>query len=222
NILLTPERQPVLVDFGLGIDDSEEGRDRGTSSGTPRYMSPEQFAGEAHRIDGRTDIYSLGVVLYEMLCGLLPFRAGETAELRRQGREDDPQPPRQLARDLPPELERICLKALAKRIQDRYTTAADFADELRIVLRCRTPRSPARAASVALRPNLLGPARRMLPSGRARLLPNNGTRPDRAARAIGGGSFRSHPPHHPPSEQSGGLGRGGPEVSVGLPRPPPR
>src|SRR5262249_48311844 len=66
--------------------------------------------------------------------GLLPFRAGETAELRRQVREDEPQPPRQLARDLPPELERICLKALAKRIQDRYTTAADFADELRIVL----------------------------------------------------------------------------------------
>src|SRR5262249_56592896 len=121
NIRVTAERKPVRVDFGLGIDESEAGRDRGTALGTPRYMSPEQFAGAVHRIDGRTDIYSLGVVLYEMLCGLLPFRAREVAELRRQVREDEPQPPRQLARDLPPELERICLKALAKRIQDRYT-----------------------------------------------------------------------------------------------------
>jgi len=79
NILLTAERQPVLVDFGLGIDESEAGRDRGTAMGTPRYMSPEQFAGAVHRIDGRTDIYSLGVVLYEMLCGLLPFRARDVA-----------------------------------------------------------------------------------------------------------------------------------------------
>ena len=91
-------------------------------------MAPEQVAGAAHRIDGRTDIYSLGVVLYEMLCGRVPFRASKTRELLRQVRDDEPQPPRQLVRDIPPELERACLKALAKRLQDRYTTAADFAD----------------------------------------------------------------------------------------------
>src|SRR5262249_38494130 len=134
NILLTAERQPVLVDFGLGIDESEVGRDRGTAMGTPRYMSPEQFAGAVHRIDGRTDIYSLGVVLYEMLCGLLPFRAREVAELMRQVCDDEVQPPRQLVPDLPRELERICLKALAKRMKDRHTTATDFAADLRMVL----------------------------------------------------------------------------------------
>jgi class 3 adenylate cyclase/predicted ATPase len=135
NILLTAEGTPVLVDFGLGLDEAQAGgREMGMVSGTPWYMSPEQVVGAAHRIDGRTDVYSLGVVLYEMLTGRLPFRATNSLELLRQVRDDEPQPPRQLRRDIPPELERACLKALAKRQQDRYTTAADFAEDLRRVL----------------------------------------------------------------------------------------
>jgi serine/threonine protein kinase/tetratricopeptide (TPR) repeat protein len=134
NILLTAERAPVLVDFGLALDESHMGGgEKGVVSGTPWYMSPEQVGGAAHRIDGRTDVYSLGVVLYEMLTGRLPFRATDFAELSRQVRDDEPQPPRQLVRDVPPELERACLKALAKRQQDRYTTAGDFAEDLRSV-----------------------------------------------------------------------------------------
>jgi serine/threonine protein kinase/predicted ATPase len=132
NILLTAERAPVLVDFGLALDESlTGGGQRGVVSGTPWYMSPEQIEGAAHRIDGRTDVYSLGVVLYEMLTGRLPFRATDFPELSRQVRQDEPQPPRQLVGDIPPELARACLKALAKRQQDRYTTAADFAEDLR-------------------------------------------------------------------------------------------
>ncbi len=132
NIIITPDRGPVLVDFGLGLDEAGAGgSELGIISGTPAYMAPEQVAGAAHRIDGRTDIYSLGVVLYEMLCGHLPFRASDTRELLRQVRDDEPQPPRQLRPEIPPELERACLKSLAKRLQDRYTTAADFAEDLR-------------------------------------------------------------------------------------------
>ena len=131
NIILTTDRGPVLVDFGLGLDEARAGgSELGVISGTPAYMAPEQVAGAAHRIDGRTDIYSLGVVLYGMLCGHLPFRASNIGELLRQVRDDEPQPPRQLRPEIPPELERICLKALAKRVHDRYTTAGDFADDL--------------------------------------------------------------------------------------------
>jgi class 3 adenylate cyclase/tetratricopeptide (TPR) repeat protein len=142
NILLTADGTPVLVDFGLALDEGQSGgREKGTVSGTPWYMSPEQAAGIAHRIDGRTDIYSLGVVLYEMLTGRVPFRATGFLELSRQVRDDEPQPLRQLVRDIPPELERACLKALAKQQQDRYTTAADFADDLRSILQMATDAS---------------------------------------------------------------------------------
>jgi len=140
NIILTPDRGPVLVDFGLGLDEASAGSaELGVVAGTPGYMAPEQVAGAAHRIDGRTDIYSLGVVLYQMLCGRAPFRANNLRELLRQVRDDEPQPPRQLNRDIPPELERVCLKALAKRLQDRHTTAADFAEDLRRVSQSAEP-----------------------------------------------------------------------------------
>ena len=133
------DRAPVLVDFGLALGEAQAGgAEMGVVAGTPSYMSPEQAAGTAHRIDGRTDIYSLGVVLYEMLTGRVPFRATHRQELLRQVRDDEPQPPRQLVGDIPPEVERACLKALAKRQEDRYTTAGDFAADLRRVLPTRT------------------------------------------------------------------------------------
>jgi class 3 adenylate cyclase/tetratricopeptide (TPR) repeat protein len=135
NIILTREGTPVLVDFGLALDEARAGgAEKGVVSGTPRYLSPEQAAGTAHRIDGRTDIYSLGVVLYELLTGRAPFEAANVFELLRQVCEDEPQPPRQLVRDIPPDLERACLKALAKQQTDRYSTAADFAEDLRRIV----------------------------------------------------------------------------------------
>jgi len=135
NVLLTKQGLPVLVDFGLAISEGEAtGEQRGHVQGTLVYMSPEQARGEGHRIDGRTDIYSLGAMLYQMLCGRLPFRGNDTKELLRQVRDDEPQPPRQLIPELPRELERICLKAMAKRMEDRYTTAGDMAAELRAAL----------------------------------------------------------------------------------------
>ena len=153
NIILTADLKPVLVDFGLGLDDSEmAGRQRGMIAGTPSYMAPEQTAGRGHRIDGRTDIYSLGVVLYEMLTGHVPFRAQTDEELMRQVREDAPQPPRQMVPQIPRALEQICLKALAKQIEDRFTTAGDLAEELWKLLRGADagPRHDDEAPSIAM------------------------------------------------------------------------
>ena len=140
NIIVTAGVVPVLVDFGLALGEEQAGGGaKGLVSGTPWYMSPEQAQGTAHRIDGRTDVYSLGVVFYEMLTGRVPFRATTIAELIRQVRDDEPQPPRQLVRDIPVDVERVCLKALAKRQPDRYTTAGDFAEALQRLLQATTP-----------------------------------------------------------------------------------
>jgi serine/threonine protein kinase/tetratricopeptide (TPR) repeat protein len=139
NIIVTRDRGPVLVDFGLAITDQAQSSEIGVRCGTPAFMSPEQVEGKAHRIDGRTDIYSLSVMLYRMLCHRLPFRAKSMPDLARQILEDEPQPPRQIVPNLPMELERICLKGMAKSVSDRYTTAGDMARDIRGFIDGRAP-----------------------------------------------------------------------------------
>jgi len=114
NVVFAEDRRPVLVDFGLALTDMDVAAERGIVSGTPAFMSPEQAGGRGHRPDGRTDVYGLAATLYAMLCGRSPFRGRSHADIFRQVREDEPQPPRQLRPDLPLELERVCLKGMAK------------------------------------------------------------------------------------------------------------
>ena len=133
NILIDREGKPYLTDFGLALKEEDYGTGP-AFMGTVKYMSPEQARGEGHLVDGRSDIFSLGIVLYRLLVGARPFRGDSHAEVTNRIINIDPRPPRQLDDSIPKDLERICLKALAKRVSDRYTTAKDMASELRAFL----------------------------------------------------------------------------------------
>jgi hypothetical protein len=124
-------RKPLLTDFGLALDaDAEVAMTLdGQILGTPAYMSPEQIR-NPHAVDGRSDIYSMGVVLYELLTGELPFR-GLTRMLLARTPSEQPRLPRQLNPGLPRDLETICLKCLAKEPSRRYPTAGALAVDLR-------------------------------------------------------------------------------------------
>jgi serine/threonine protein kinase len=131
NILLDQQGRPYVADFGLAVHEDHQRQHAGEVSGTPAYMAPEQVRGETHRLDGRSDIWSFGAVLYELLTGRRPFTGESRNELFDEIEHRDPKPPRQIDETIPQELERICLKCLAKQATQRYTTAADLADELR-------------------------------------------------------------------------------------------
>ncbi|MFM2092971.1 MAG: hypothetical protein RIS70_95, partial [Planctomycetota bacterium] len=130
NILMDRHGRPYVTDFGLAIRDADLAQVK-SLAGTPAYMSPEQARSEGHLIDGRSDIFSLGVVLYELLTGVRPFLDDDWHELLEKIKRDDPKPPRQCHDAIPKELERICLKALSKRAVDRYESAAQMAEDLR-------------------------------------------------------------------------------------------
>ncbi|MBS0266700.1 MAG: serine/threonine protein kinase, partial [Planctomycetes bacterium] len=131
NILLDKRGRPHISDFGLAISEREQLLEPPAQQGTRPYLSPEQARFESHLVDGRSDIFSLGIIFYEMLCGVRPFAGRTAAEITDSILRSEPRPLRARDPSIPKELERICLKCLEKKMSDRYLTAGDLATDLR-------------------------------------------------------------------------------------------
>jgi serine/threonine-protein kinase len=138
NVMLTRERHVRLIDFGIARDAAVNATAITATDvmlGTPHYMSPEQFDGR--RTDARSDIYSLGVVLFQLATGRLPFHAETPTALAIKHVSETPPHPRAIRPDIPMLLDRVILKCLEKSPADRYPTAGDLATDLRRTLDAR-------------------------------------------------------------------------------------
>jgi WD40 repeat protein/tRNA A-37 threonylcarbamoyl transferase component Bud32 len=133
NVLIDADGQPHITDFGLAKQVGSESSltMTGIPMGSPSYMPPEQARGQFDRVDVRSDVYSLGAILYELLTGRAPFLAATAIETMRQVENEEPIPPRRLNQSLPVDLETICLKCLEKAMQKRYASAHELAADLR-------------------------------------------------------------------------------------------
>src|SRR5918998_4668070 len=159
NVMLTPEGKVKVMDFGIArATTSETITQTAAVVGTAQYISPEQAQGQT--VDYRSDLYSLGCCLYEMLTGTVPFTGATPVAIAYRHVREDPAPPRLLNPDIPPALEAVCLRAMAKRPEDRYQTAAELrADLERVRAGQRVAAGPAAAgvATAAMATTMLPP-----------------------------------------------------------------
>ncbi len=165
NIMITPEGRAKIADFGIARMRSSETRTQtGVILGSPKYISPEQVVGK--RADHRSDIFSLGIILYECLTGATPFNGEGLSALMYQITNHDPAPPSSANAQVPVMLDYIIAKVLAKVPEARYQSAADFANDLRECKSQLETGQPGAAPGLATtRPIPLAPQAAAAPSG---------------------------------------------------------
>jgi serine/threonine-protein kinase len=158
NILLSKEGTPYVTDFGLAKVNTTEGdhTSTGTIIGTPCYMSPEQAWGRPSEVTTRSDVYSLGAILYELISGRPPFREDNPLDVLLRVRESEPLPPSRWNKRVPYDLEQICIRCLEKDPTRRYPSAEALADDLDRFLQ----REPLTLPSVSVSHRLMRWARR--------------------------------------------------------------
>jgi tRNA A-37 threonylcarbamoyl transferase component Bud32 len=152
NILITQEGRVKITDFGIARLDSSNLTQEGQLLGTPNYMAPEQIQGK--EVDHRADLFSLGVVLYEMLTRHKPFQGENLTVVSHRIVYDQFTPPREYAREIPPGLERVLGRALEKDPAKRFQKAREMVEELRRVVEASTPRADDLNETMALPPSL--------------------------------------------------------------------
>lgn len=130
NILMDETGRPHVTDFGLAVDEDDQRHRAGEIAGTFAWMAPEQVRGEVHRLDGRADLWALGVILYQLLSGRLPFRGDSYGQISDEILHREPRPLRQLDPAIPAALDNIVTRSCAKRPADRYASTADLTADL--------------------------------------------------------------------------------------------
>ncbi|WP_371765148.1 serine/threonine-protein kinase [Massilia sp.] len=178
NILITGDAQVKITDFGIAKIESSTLTQVGAVIGTPSYMSPEQFKGET--VDGRSDLFAVGIVLYQMLTGVRPF-SGPASTVMHQIIHEMPPRPSERQPSLNPAFDAVLAKAMAKRIEDRYPNAQAFLDALNAAYMQQTGGVPLtdedneRTVLAFQRPAVPEPARPAHPTGASQSMPATGS-----------------------------------------------
>jgi serine/threonine-protein kinase len=141
NLIVLDSGKIKIADFGIARVEKSELTQTGTLIGTPAYMSPEQFMG--HPVDGRSDLFSCGVILYQLLTGEKPFAGESTTTIMYKVLREEPVPPSQINLALPPVLDAVVKKALAKNPNERFQTGQEFTKALQAAIHAQTAPQPA-------------------------------------------------------------------------------
>ncbi len=183
NIIVLENGRMKIADFGIARVEASELTQTGTVLGTPSYMSPEQFMG--HPVDGRSDLFSCGVILYQLLTGEKPFTGESTTTIMYKVLREEPVPPSQINMSLAPGLDAVMKKALAKNPNERFQSGKEFSDALRAAIAGEVQAMPAAAPIIFAPAAQAAPATHVAPAVAA---PAPGRRSPRAGAfvAIGG------------------------------------